>query len=683
MNNFEDTLEKHTEVIQKAINELLIPDLESAHTWKSDWLINDLESPIWLLKKNRSFFNDDSGNWEKTIPIYWNTTLPNGKKLTDKTYRSLLQTMRKIVFLARQGYAFLFNDRIHLTETSRSQQQSGLARSLILITKWMIIKGYQPELYGFKILTEEDIKLFVSEARFGSQMVDGTYQIIDSFLNHAKSNNSLHKYLVDGRVDYPKVCKEAGLVKGGEISISPSTRLQTVINKDYETVDLPEWNDYRYCSGRELLSHRAVKFKDAGTDTVSESNLDGMLTGIRTIGRFASVLTDELGGLSWCAELNTPDLIRKYGYKKKNRTPTIPIETALEYLDKCIAWVSKIGPDLVVVKHNCDAQLNSLMKGKRARKDHFAKKVNLNLCSELEEELAKQNLRVTRYNANPTNKNNAYIRDNLSIEESIECLVAACFIIISTFSCKRVSEVLDLTVNCSRPALDGGWELVFGLRKASPVEALSFAGRPVPEIVQEAVDLLIKLQPDDITAQDKKTKTQPLFLSTYKTSRNTYRAKHRAPQKMYKSIELFADIIQIQTTLEGKRWYIRSHECRRFFAIAYFWHKNFSGLPALSWFMGHDDIEATMRYVTEEIPGSEMSEEEARFTAYIMQQEEPEQIPGLVELTKDAQLAFNTENLKIINKNDLEDYLKMRFDEGYQIIKHGHKSEVIYLEEYR
>ena len=302
----------------------------------------------------------------------------------------------------------------------------------------------------------------------------------------------------------------------------------------------------------------------------------------------------------------------------------------------------------------------------------------IKLCNALES----QNLSIVRYNNNPTDKDHVFIRENLSVEEAVDCLVAACFIIISTFTCRRISEVLDLTSNCARPALDGGWEVVFGLRKASPVEALSLIGRPVPDIVQQAIDILIDLRPLGIGAREESLDIEPIFLSNFKIKKGRNRAKKPEANTLYKSLELFADVVQVTPNSKGQRWYIRSHECRRFFAISYFWHEKYAGLPALSWFMGHNDIDATMHYVTEEIIASEMPEEEARFAAIVMHENNERSIPGLNQLANQAREYFHTDNLKVINQSNLEDYLQMRFEQGYRIVKHGLNAEVIYMEEY-
>ena len=271
----------------------------------------------------------------------------------------------------------------------------------------------------------------------------------------------------------------------------------------------------------------------------------------------------------------------------------------------------------------------------------------------------------------------------MTVENATECLIAAAFIVINTFACKRISEVLSLTVNCSRPSLDGGWEVVFGLRKASPTEALSLIGRPIPDVAQMAIDLLIDLYPKSTIQFQDNPDSSPLFLSNYNVSRENTQPIQCGEATIYRRIELFADVIEISPDEEGCRWYVRSHELRRFFAIAYFWHDKFTGLPALSWFMGHNDIEQTMHYVTEEIAGKEMSEEEARYSvSVLLGQDKGLKIKGMDMLITKATEHFSEENFKVVDERLLEEYLKECFDNGYRIVKHGYEERIIYLEEF-
>tara|TARA_R110001592_G_scaffold249128_1_gene511589 strand:- start:21358 stop:23382 length:2025 start_codon:yes stop_codon:yes gene_type:complete len=665
------TLNKLSPVIDEALlKEFSLPDNNETEFWKADWFLSKFNDNIWIIKR----YNN------KNLPIYWNALLPNGDHLTDKAYISLLHTFKKLIFLVRQGYAFL-SDAGANPETTRAQQQYAIFTSLLLIIRWMILRGDNPALTGFRSFTRGDLEQLVKDAKFGRQNIDGTYEMIEALLTKAKSEGNLETYLLKKKINYSKVFKELELTSGLiDNPLIPSLRLQAALNKQFEDVPLPEYVDYKYSNGRELQSSRAQKFDEAINSTISLSSLSGMLIGLSVLGRFASILKYELLGLEWCAEVNIKDLGLTNGYKPNGRTPTIPVLTAMEYLDKSIAWIVDLGPEIVKVKQDCDTQLKSMMKDTSADKDHYSKKVILNIPDSLQSKLRRHGLEIKRYNKHQ--KNNAFIRENMTIENATECLIAAAFIVINTFACKRISEVLDLNQNCSRPALDGGWEIIFGLRKASPTESLSLIGRPIPDVSEMAIDLLIDLFPLDVIPND--DNFTPLFLSNYNVNRKPVKVRKRSIHSMYRCLELFSDVIEVTPDKENKRWYLRSHELRRFFAITYFWHDRFAGLPALSWFMGHSDTEETMRYVLEIIVGDEMPEEEARFAASIMQAEDVNlRIDGMEILESDAKKYFDVDTLKLIDEKSLEAYLKLRFEEGYRIVKHGHElAKIIFLEEH-
>jgi hypothetical protein len=55
---------------------------------------------------------------------------------------------------------------------------------------------------------------------------------------------------------------------------------------------------------------------------------------------------------------------------------------------------------------------------------------------------------------------------------------------------------------------------------------------------------------------------------------------------------------------EQRRFYIRQHQLRRFFAMVFFWSKGFDGLESLRWMLGHTDIEHLYHYISEEEKGA-------------------------------------------------------------------------------
>lgn len=61
-----------------------------------------------------------------------------------------------------------------------------------------------------------------------------------------------------------------------------------------------------------------------------------------------------------------------------------------------------------------------------------------------------------------------------------------------------------------------------------------------------------------------------------------------------------------------RRYYIRQHQLRRFFAMLFFWSKGFDGLDTLRHFLAHTDTEHLYHYVTEGISGEVLTDIKAK-----------------------------------------------------------------------
>lgn len=653
----------------------ITPSLPSS-SWKADWLLNEFASNRWEVKTADSV-KLKSGKWSNTAKIYFTDTLPNGQKLSDDSYKDIRETLKKILYLSRQGY--LLGVEVRGGETTRSKQLQSLCNSLKMVIKWMINNGHKPELTGFRSLSSSDIYDFSKDCLGGAQQADGTVDTIRTFLTDARHQGKLTNYLKDGRLDIRKITSKLELIDNDGRALSLSYYSLSALNS-FETKPLPQWLFSTRSNKTEYLAATAQRFRDAIQQPPSKSLLSGYLKGFKAIGYFSTLLS-ELKGLDWASDFSPEEIGTKLGFSDKGKTRTIPIKTALEYLDNAIFWIVEIAPSLITLKEDCDNQLLEILSSNNSRKDQVVHRVELDIPKSLSDSLATKGLALTRYNQNPTKTPYAEVRENLSVEEAVECVVAAAYILIGTFSCKRISEVLSLTRNCDRPALDGGTELVFGLRKASPSEALSLIGRPVPDLVRKTVDVLNDLRPPNTLSQTETPEHDPLFLSSYNTNRSNRAANQMSSDTLYRLLEKFADIVQITPT-DNRRWYIRTHELRRFFAITYFWHDRFSNLPALTWFMGHTDPNMTMRYVTEVISGLELPEEEARFIVQSMKDNRNiTNIDNLGSLLSMAAIKFDTDDLSIIDQHRLENYFKELFSKGYAINKHQLGTEIIYFEE--
>lgn len=627
--------------------------------WKADWLLSKPSASVWKIRT-------DKGKPQK---IYFNDVLPNGDSLINKAYFQVSETIKKLAFLMREG---AFAEFTGGTMISRFNQQYDLVRSLKIIVKFAVSQNIDIAQLGFRALCPSDFDTFNSLAIFGAEHVDGRVTLAKEFLAKREKSGSLEQFQKkDGSIDFKKVFKNItgrtshfDYLKGARAIYELRAFRSKPLNKYANNNRAGEFTD---CA--------AIPYEDLANKPVNESTLSAFHLGWRALGKMSHLLP-ELNGLEWASGFKSKKIAEELGAQPKGRTATIPVNTALEYIHHSVHFILEYGEDLILTKNCCDEQLLQLFEGTTGRKDHYCKKIKIPNNKTVEA------LNIERYNRNPYTASMSQIRSHFSVEEAMECLIAACYIVIGIFACKRIDEVLSLTTECIRPALDGGWELVFGLEKASPSERLALIGRPVPEVVKLAADILEDITPKHLSNVSS-TDFQPLFKSTVDISRTVKKIQPMSEETLYRLLTFFADIVQITPVEhdfpEIRRWYLRTHQLRRFFAISYFWHNKFSNLPALSWFMGHTDLDMTLRYVTEEIGGSEMPEEEARYAASIMTIQNENS--GFFELSQKVKENFKVDDIKTIPFAQLENYLERIFRSGSKIIRHSNaNNDIIFLE---
>ena len=114
------------------------------------------------------------------------------------------------------------------------------------------------------------------------------------------------------------------------------------------------------------------------------------------------------------------------------------------------------------------------------------------------------------------------------------------------------------------------------------------------------------------------------------------------------NIDFFIDYIQGELK-DGKRYYIRQHQLRRFFAMCFFWGSGFGSLDTLRWFMGHTNVEHVYHYITESTSGEVLRNVKTQFLL-----ENVEKYENLLSLIKNR---YNTEKFDLIDSEDLEFYI--------------------------
>ncbi|OZS42684.1 hypothetical protein [Photobacterium sanguinicancri] len=82
---------------------------------------------------------------------------------------------------------------------------------------------------------------------------------------------------------------------------------------------------------------------------------------------------------------------------------------------------------------------------------------------------------------------------------------------------------------------------------------------------------------------------------------------------------------------EQRRYYIRQHQLRRFFAMVFFWSKRFDGMDTLRWMLGHTDVEHLYRYITESETGAILNGVKASYIVDAIQKNTLDNIQELAD----------------------------------------------------
>lgn len=197
-----------------------------------------------------------------------------------------------------------------------------------------------------------------------------------------------------------------------------------------------------------------------------------------------------------------------------------------------------------------------------------------------------------------------------SLEAAINDLWSAVFIVIGAFMADRLSEVLEIDVDCLHHGLDGDY-LESSIFKETNAESGISNRRPCPKIVTKAVEVAIALGED-----------ARIRLCSSKLFMAANRSGDSVPDEttIRQRLETFGKRIDVPRDELGHIWLINPHELRRFFAITWVWYFDLGdGFDALKKHLRHVDAETTMRYGSSIYQGEVLAEEQREFTHDVME----------------------------------------------------------------
>ncbi len=656
------------------------------------WLKSAYEANIWEVADTSAKFR-----------IIWERTLSNGEKLTSAKYVKLLSTSKRFVFDMRSSY---------LVRQKACAVLRTYVSSLFRLTDWMVYQEdlYQPAKLAFAGLDADGLRdytrLYVRHGTDGARFIPERLNVVfrslledcelmseikarrgevpGSVLMRNKSAetrndfedeeiNLLRTWLhfndayLDTDAKDIRRCMKVGFLNrykiGSLLGIegykgSPMVDLylrqfEYVDNYDFYDFMLKDVHRERY--GADVLSTRELAERPTSINTVKRTVRD-LLAGFARL----RPIIDGLPSQDVLESVDAVAIARTAGARPQEHYRTLPAPVALYVLNRAIEYILRYGDAIVDYALSWARKRVELSSGstlqQEAKMYAFATLAQPTALEDLKIEHLNSRWRGVRYrNEYGGHPGAALCREALSLEDAISFLITSVYIVVATTSARRRVEMIDLELDCVT-GVKGAYELNFGLAKANFEGIRERIRRPIPDIAARGLQLLRQFTTEWTNLHGEETEKIFHFPIYAEAGRSL------VYQKVDKILDTLCDYIEMPLDDRGRRWYLKSHEFRRFFAIVFFWQYKFASLTALQWMLGHGRPEHTYQYIREVVGGQEMTREEARFTAEALIGELAE--GGLKTLAQLAREHFDTDEIALVEEDDLVFYLENLLEEG-------------------
>jgi hypothetical protein len=273
----------------------------------------------------------------------------------------------------------------------------------------------------------------------------------------------------------------------------------------------------------------------------------------------------------------------------------------------------------------------------------------------------------------PTSDYFAALRKNVGLVDLLHVLYGSCQSVIGVMMARRNGELMDLIAGQALSADEQ--DMAFFNRKTGIVDFRQIALRPIPTVGKDIVKFITNFQ-EKMVAESHLQRLTALFALPLVSGKLSARFYYYSA-----AFDIFCDYFEMPTN-EGKRYYIRQHQLRRVFALA-FLHAAGGDAQTLRWFLGHLDCEHLWHYITDATPGDVLRYVEAYFVSEKLQTSSG----GLaadaaleVDRSTDRQLRdlvyerFETSNYALIDTDSLSDFIAVQMMQGLTIQPHFYES---------
>ncbi len=667
--------------------------------WEFPWLISSWDSPIWHTTAGEKTRKDDAGNWIDTEVTSWDVELPDGCRLTDDRYAILLESCRRVSALYRLG--LVTRNPPSLSRWSKFNQV------LMRLCNWLVLEKsrYQPAEYGFLLLDQSGIKrLLLAVAKGGWCEALSLIPRTLSALYERAFNQPAPISFLENPLRLSAECREKivswlsanrGFSARGRLVIGRVSRaliarlISTKTPSLYGNSQLDAFlRQFEIDANQVSLAPSIItrEHPNQGTETVSSQSAGQAARGtvketvliLRYLLSLYRHLPDRLPSPG---SINLQE-VAAIAYSRSSgdgHTSFIPVETGLQYLNHALRWVALYGDALVdyylTVMQQLAPRLKQYTKDGKSQitRNYAYKKVFQSVP--LPDALRDAGFSFSAFRPPPKDiRNYDKFRESPALQDALEVYIGAVVVVIALMKPSRDVEITSLPRVCLLRSRQGHYWLDSGLAKRTIGERRArTGGKPIPVITARAIQQVRKLNRGlcRIFSETDAYKRNLLF---YIPSSSIW----GIPVKMTNSslnlyLDRFCDYVGLPLDEQGRRWYLRIHEMRKWFLLLLFWSGRYDVLDAARWIAGHTDVKHLYAYIEREFPDGKLGKLEAECAIDQLAKYDQSKVIvddesiGLVELYQRLLTHFNVASLSFLKESEWRHLVEELFERDYHL----------------
>lgn len=629
------------------------------------WLVSNFKEKKW-----RCDFGDGY-----IIDIDFQVAIDDGSLLTDRKNRNLLDTLKG--WICVQSSLDAEGGRLVGSLTAKSKVVIVLG-----IIDYFLLRSQEFKLaqLGLTGITEGDLIELMVRRCSSSKVVLGLYNwptVLEIFLRESLLSTADRDSIKDVIKNNPFLTEKIPSYETRRMNLSTEeiieARAWLWINGYYHTGSRPSEsvsitriikslfkNTLRGCSVSYHIPElsllpcddyyrefKAVAVRNNDLDTLSEKRFNLFFSCLSSL---AILDTSPIPKIA----LDRLDIVKIKAlvkFKSENNFTPLPLNIGFACLRQSIDFMLDYGNEIVESylrlmnkSNNVGISCNTYAKSVSSREYLSDKILDLGVVGW---DIAREDYAKFGENIDSSYSRFVELRERPGLYQLIRVLFGAIQIIVGTLTARRNGELLDLKYGLS---IDLNEKFILFYNRKSGVGSYNeLEARPVPKIVIIGIKLLQLLQDGLIDLGIIDTGTR-IFACPSLLGSKLSELKRQSQLNI--SLDFFCDYFETPIDSDGRRYYIRQHQLRGFFASTFFWYGRCpEATETLRWYLGHVDIFHLYHYIRKLTPSAIFRSVSSDYVATLLEEEDA----SVVELADYIEMRFGTRNFSIMDHQELTD----------------------------